>query len=103
MPISDCVYRNSAEMYKCCPNFPGKKTRFPLPLLPVVVVPIQTKKGVVHLHALLDTGSAASFITVSALSRIPSVIIESDIPLNMCTIQGMSGAKYKIARKSESK
>ena len=90
VPISDCVYRNSAEMYKCSPNFPGKETRFPLPLLPVVVVPIQTKKGVVHLRALLDTGSTASFITVSALFRIPSVIIESDISLTMCTIQGMS-------------
>ena len=90
MPISECIYENSAENYKCSPNDPGKETRFPLPLLPVALVPIQTKKGVVHLRALLDTGSTASFITVSALSRIPSVVIESDIPLTMCTLQGMS-------------
>ena len=89
MPISECVYKNSANN-KCSPNDPGKETRFPLPLLPVAVVPIRTKKGVVHLRALLDTGSTALFITVSALSRIPSVVIESDIPLTMCTIQGMS-------------
>ena len=88
VPISDCVYRNTAEMYKCSLNNPGKETRFPLPLLPIVVVPIQTKKGVLHLHALLDTGSTASVITVSASLRIPSVIIESDIPLTVCTIQG---------------
>ena len=90
MPISDCVYRNSAENYMCSPNDPRKETRFPLLLLPVVVVPIQTKKGVLHLRALLDTGSTASFIMVSALSRILSVVIESDIPLPMCTIQMMS-------------
>ena len=90
VPISECIYENSAENYKCSQNGPGKETRFPLPLLPVAVVAIQTKKGVVHLHALLDTGSTASFITVSALSRIPSVVIESDIPLTMCTLQGMS-------------
>ena len=90
VPISECIYKNSAENIKCSPNEPGKETRFPLPLLPVAVVPIQTKKGVVHLRALLDTGSTSSFITVSALSRILSFTIESDIPLTMCTIQGMS-------------
>ena len=51
VPISECIYENSAENYKCSPNDPGKETRFPLPLLPVAVVPIQTKKGVVHLRA----------------------------------------------------
>ena len=86
VPISECIYENSAENFKCSPNDPGKETRVPFPLLPVVVVPIQTKKRVVHLRA--DTGSTASFITVSALSRIPCVVIESDIPLTMCTIQG---------------
>ena len=90
VPISEFVYRNSAKMYKCSPNNPGKETRFPLPFLPIVVVPIQTKKGDLHLRALLDTGSTASFITVSTSSRIPSVIIESEIPPTVCTIQGMS-------------
>ena len=65
VPISNFVYRNSAKMYKCSPNDPGKETRFPLPLLPIIVVPIQTEKGDMHLHDLLDTGSMASFITVS--------------------------------------
>ena len=90
VPISDFVYRNSAKMYKCSPNDPGKEIIFPLTLLPIVVVPIQTEKGDLHLRALLDTGSTASFITVSASLRIPSVVIESDIPLIVCTIQGMS-------------
>ena len=90
VPISECIYENSAKNYECSPNDPGKETSIPFSLLPVVVVPIQAKKRVVYLRALLDTGSTASFITVSALSRIPSVIIESDIPLTMCTIQGMS-------------
>ena len=52
-------------MYKCSPNDPRKETRFPLPLLPIVVVPIHTEKADMHLRALLDTGSTASFITVS--------------------------------------
>ena len=90
VPISECIYENSAKDYKCSPDDPGKETRIPFSLLPVVVVPIQTKKRVVYLRALLDTGSTASIITVSALSRIPSITIESDIPLTMCTIQGMS-------------
>ena len=102
VPISDCVYRNSAENYKCSPNNPGKETRFSLPLLPIVVVPIQTKKGVLHLRALLDTGSTASFRTVSASSRIPSVVIESELNY-MYNTGDESGAKYKIARKFESK
>ena len=91
-------------MYKCSPNNPGKETRFPLPLIPIVVVPIQTKKGDLHLRALLDTGSTASFITVSASLRIPSVIIESDIPLTVCTIQGMSrepSTKLRVNLKTE--
>ena len=99
VPISECIYENSAKNYECSPNDPGKETRIPFSLLPVVVVPIQTKKRVVYLRALLDTGSTASFITVSALSRIPSVLIESDIPLTMCTIQGMSrepSAKLRV-------
>ena len=73
-------------------------------LLPVIVVPIQTEKGELHLRALLDTGSTASFITVSASLSIPSVIIESDVPLTVCTIQGMSREpSRKIARKFENK
>ena len=86
------------------PEQPWKETRFPLPLLPTVVVPIQTKKGDLHLRALLDTGSMASFIMVSASLRIPSVIIESDIPLTVCTVQGMSrepSTKLRVNLKTE--
>ena len=90
VPISECIYQNSAKNIKCSPNDPGKETSTPYSLLPAVRVPVQTKKNVVYLRALLDTGSTASFIMVSALSRIPSVVIESEIPLTMCTIQGMS-------------
>ena len=88
MPISNFVYRNSAKMYKCSPNDPGKETKFPLPLLPIIVVPIQTEKGDMHLRALLDTSSTASYITVRASLRIPSIVIESDIPLTVCKFRG---------------
>ena len=90
MPISNFVYRNSVKIDKCFPNGPGKETSPPYQILPTIVVPIKMEKGDLHLRALLDTGSTASFIMVTASLSITSIIIESNVPLTVCTLQGES-------------
>ena len=95
MPISDFVYRNSVKIDKCSPNGPGKETSSPCQILPTIVVPIKTEKGDLHLRALIDTGSTASFITVSASLSIPSIIVESNVPLNVRTLQGKVGSQVE--------
>lgn len=46
-------------------------TNFSSSLLPVISIPVETPSGVLHLNALLDTGSERSFIKRSVLPLIP--------------------------------
>ena len=65
-------------------------------VLPTLLLPIRTKKGIVKLRALLDTGSTSSFVVNESLFKIPHEVIESGISL---MIRSMQGTKQERSRK----
>ena len=76
-------------------TFSGISPLNPGIILPTILVEAQGKDGIVGLRALLDTGSTANFVTVSASRKLNLKVSDDSVTLSINTLHGKHTANSR--------
>ena len=76
-------------------TFSGISLLNPGIILPTILVEAQGKDGIVGLRALLDTGSTANFVTVSASHKLNLKVSDDSVTLSINTLHGKHTANSR--------
>ena len=76
-------------------TFSGISPLSPGIILPTILFEAQGKDGIVRLQALLDTGSTANFVTVSASHKLILKVSDDSVTLSINTLHGKHTANSR--------
>ena len=92
--VSPCP-KNSVTQNDHVTTFSGVSPLNPGIILPTILVKARGRDGIVRLRALLDTGSTANFVTVSASHKLNLKVSDDSVTLSINTLHGKHTANSR--------